>query len=383
MTRYALRRLLASVPVVCVASFILFWAVRATFDPLAKLRQSVDPTALHRETVRLGLDRSRRPLQPAGRPVLRPPRSPGGPAMTQPTALPAPPPPVPGPPATSGDPRTSRVVLSRFLRHRLAVASLVVLLLLAVCCFGAAWIAPFPRNAQNLLAASEPPSGTHWLGTDSLSRDYLSEMLYAGQLSLAIGLGVALLATLVGTAAGAVAGYLGGWPDEVIMRVADLFLIVPPVAVLAVSLQGLGPSPLTIVVVLSGLGWTLIARVVRSRVIQLRHQEFVEAARVIGASGPRIVVRHLLPNLTGLIVVNVSLSVASAIILESTVSFLGYGVQPPKSSWGNMLTQAAGLIGTSQSYLLYVPGLAILVTVLAVNFLGDGLRDALDPQGRQ
>ncbi|MFI6403278.1 ABC transporter permease [Streptomyces sp. NPDC050548] len=299
--------------------------------------------------------------------------------MTQPTTtLLAPPPPV-----VPGDPGTARVVLSRFLRHRLAVASLVLLLLLAVCCFGAGWIAPYPRNAQDLLAASQPPSGAHWLGTDSLGRDYLSEMLYAGQLSLAIGLGVALLATLVGTAAGAVAGYLGGWPDEVIMRVADLFLIVPPVAVLAVSLQGLGPSPLTIVVVLSSLGWTLIARVVRSRVIQLRHQEFVEAARVIGASGPRIVVRHLLPNLTGLIVVNVSLSVATAIILESTVSFLGYGVQPPKSSWGNMLTQATGLIGTSQAYLLYVPGLAILVTVLAVNFLGDGLRDALDPQGRQ
>ncbi|MCQ6246493.1 ABC transporter permease [Streptomyces malaysiensis] len=303
--------------------------------------------------------------------------------MTQPTALPTPPPPVSGPPAAPGDPRTSRVLLSRFLRHRLAVASLIVLVLLAVCCFGATWIAPSPRNAQNLLDASQPPSGAHWLGTDSLGRDYLSEMLYAGQLSLAIGLGVALLATLVGTAAGAVAGYLGGWADEVIMRGADLFLIVPPVAVLAVSLQGLGPSPVTIVVVLSSLGWTLIARVVRARVIQLRHQEFVEAARVIGASGPRIVVRHLLPNLTGLIVVNVSLSVAMAIILESTVSFLGYGIQPPRSSWGNMLTQAAGLIGTSQSYLLYVPGLAILITVLAVNFLGDGLRDALDPQGRQ
>ncbi|MFI2471394.1 ABC transporter permease [Streptomyces globisporus] len=304
--------------------------------------------------------------------------------MTQPTALTAPLPFHDGPPPNpSGDPRSSRAILSRFLHHRLAVASLVVLLLLTVCSFGAAWIAPYPRNEQNLLAASRPPSGTHWLGTDSLGRDYLSELLYAGQLSLAIGLGVALLATLVGTAAGALAGYLGGWPDEVIMRVADLFLIVPPVAVLAVSLQGLGPSPLTIVIVLSSLGWTLIARVVRARVIQLRHQEFVEAARVIGASGPRIVLRHLLPNLSGLIVVNVSLSVATAIILESTVSFLGYGVQPPKSSWGSMLTQAAELIGTSQAYLLYVPGLAILVTVLVVNFLGDGLCDALNPQGRQ
>ncbi|MGV9849056.1 ABC transporter permease [Streptomyces sp. NPDC003442] len=306
--------------------------------------------------------------------------------MTQPTPLPtqlSPTATAPTPPSDRGDRRTSLVVLSRFLRHRLAVASLVVLTLLAVCCFGASWIAPHPRNAQNLLEASQPPSAGHWLGTDALGRDYLSETLYAGQLSLAIGLGVALLATLVGTTAGAVAGYLGGWADEVIMRVADLFMIVPPIAVLAVSLQGLGPSPVTIVVVLSSLGWTLIARVVRSQVIQLRHQEFVEAARVVGARGPRILVRHLLPNLTGLIVVNVSLSVAMAIILESTISFLGYGIQPPESSWGNMLTQAAGVIGTDQSYLLYVPGMAILITVLAVNFVGDGLRDALDFQGRQ
>lgn len=306
--------------------------------------------------------------------------------MTQPTPMPtqlSPTATSPTPPSYREDRRASRVVLSRFLRHRLAVASLVVLTLLAVCCFGASWIAPYPRNAQNLLDASQQPSATHWLGTDALGRDYLSEALYAGQLSLMIGLGVALLATLVGTAAGAVAGYLGGWADEVIMRVADLFMIVPPIAVLALSLQGLGPSPVTIVIVLSNLGWTMIARVVRSQVIQLRHQEFVEAARVVGARGPRILVRHLLPNLTGLIVVNVSLSVAMAIILESTISFLGYGVQPPQSSWGNMLTQAASLIGTSQSYLLYVPGMAILVTVLAVNFLGDGLRDALDPQGRQ
>ena len=305
--------------------------------------------------------------------------------MTNSAALPVAQPATPAapPPAGSKDKPRYRIVLERFLRHRLAVLGLAVLTALMVCCFGAHWIAPYPDNAQDLLLGAQPPSSAHWLGTDTLGRDYLSELLFAGQVSLAVGLCVALLSTVVGTAVGAIAGFVGGWADEVIMRVTDLFLIVPAIAVLALALQALGPSPVTIVLVLSALGWTMIARVVRSQVLTLRNKEFIEAARVIGASGPRIVVRHLLPNLTGVIAVNVSLAVASAIILESTISFLGFGIQPPRSSWGNMLSQAAGLIGTSQAYLLYVPGLAILITVLAVNFVGDGLRDAFDPQGRQ
>ncbi|MYS86213.1 ABC transporter permease [Embleya scabrispora] len=291
--------------------------------------------------------------------------------------------PTPAKPAPAKDKPRRRIVLERFLRHRLAVVGLVILSALAIACFGAHWIAPYPHNRQDLLLGAQQPSSAHWLGTDALGRDYLSELLFAGQVSLAVGICVALLSTVVGTAVGAIAGFAGGWADEVIMRVTDLFLIVPAIAVLALALQALGPSPVTIVLVLSALGWTMIARVVRSQVLTLRNKEFIQAARVIGASNARIVVRHLLPNLTGVIAVNVSLAVASAIILESTTSFLGFGIQPPQSSWGNMLSQAAGLIGTSQAYLLYVPGLAILITVLAVNFVGDGLRDAFDPQGRQ
>ena len=200
---------------------------------------------------------------------------------------------------------------------------------------------------------------------------------------MAIGFFVALVATIVGTVVGAVAGYVGGAVGELIMRTTDLFLIVPGVAVLALALQGLGSSPVTIVLVLAALGWTYIARVVRSQVLSLREKEFIEAARVIGASTPRILVRHMLPNLAGVIAVNISLATATAIIVESTLSFLGFGVQPPKTSWGNMLSQAAGLVGTPQAYLLYFPGLFILLTVLCVNFIGDGLRDALNPQGKQ
>lgn len=276
----------------------------------------------------------------------------------------------------------TRQLLKGFLRHRLGVVSLVVLVILLVVCFGAAWIAPYPQGQQDLLTGPTPPSGAHWLGTDELGRDYLSEILFAGQISLAIGLAVALLATVVGTALGAVAGYLGGWIGELIMRITDLFLIVPAIALLAVILQGLGSSPTTIVFALTALGWTYIARVVRAQVLSLREKDFIDAARGIGASGFRIVVSHLLPNLAGVIAVAMSLAVASSIIAESTLSFLGFGVQPPQTSWGSMLSQAAGYVGTPQVYLLYFPGLFILVTVLCVNFIGDGLRDALDPQGK-
>lgn len=272
------------------------------------------------------------------------------------------------------------IVRRQFFRHKLAVVGLVVLVLLAIACFGATWIAPFPGNQQDLLLGSTGPNAEHWLGTDDLGRDFLSELLFAGRISMAIGLAVALLATVIGTFLGAIAGYLGGWVDEVIMRCVDLFLVVPAIAVLALALKGLGSSLGTIVLVLGALGWTYIARVVRSQVLSLREKEFIDAAKVLGASTTRILVRHMLPNLAGVIAVNISLSVATAIIVESTLSFLGFGVQPPQSSWGNMLSQAAGLLGTPQMYLLIFPGLFILVTVLCVNFIGDGLRDAFDPR---
>lgn len=277
----------------------------------------------------------------------------------------------------------TREVLRRFRRHRLAVIGTVVLVLLVVACFGASWIAPYDQGVQDLALGPTPPSAEHLLGTDELGRDYLTELLFAGRISLAIGFFVAIFATLLGTAVGAIAGYRGGVLGEVIMRVTDLFLIVPAVAILALALEALGSSPATIVLVLSGISWTYIARVVRSQVLSLREKEFIEAAKVIGASTPRILVRHLLPNLAGVIAVNISLATATAIIIESTLSFLGFGVQPPQTSWGNMLSQAAGLVGTPQVYLLYFPGLFILLTVLCVNFIGDGLRDALDPQGKQ
>lgn len=271
----------------------------------------------------------------------------------------------------------------RFARHKMAVLGLVVLVGLAVASFGATWIAPAPQGAQDLGLGPTAPSAAHWFGTDELGRDYLSEILYAGRVSLAVGLGVSVLSTTIGTLIGTMAGYIGGWVDEMVMRLTDLFLIVPAIAILALGLEALGQSTITIMAVLAAVAWTPIARIARSQVLSLREKEFVDAARAIGASTPRIVVRHILPNLAGVIAVNMSLAVAVAVIIESTLSFLGFGVQPPDSSWGSLLSTAAGLVGTPQAYLLYFPGLLILLTVLAVNFVGDGLRDALDPQSKQ
>ena len=271
----------------------------------------------------------------------------------------------------------------RFRRHKVAIASIVVLLVLVVLCFGATFFAPFPSNEQNLLLGPVSPNGTHWLGTDELGRDQLTTLLYSGQISLKIGFAVALISTLVGTAIGALAGYFGRATDQVLMRTTDLFLVIPAIAILALALEFFGHTDTVIILVLAGLFWMGVARVVRGQVLSLKEKEFVEAARASGASPLRIIVRHILPNIIGPILLNVTLGVAAAIITESTLSFLGFGVQPPQTSWGKMLSDAEGYVGTSQSYLIYAPGLMIVLTVLAVNFIGDGLSDAFDPQSEQ
>ena len=267
----------------------------------------------------------------------------------------------------------------RFRRHRLALVSIGVLVLLGVCCFAAPLVAPFGRDQQNLTLGAVGPSARHWLGTDELGRDELTRLLYAGQISLEIGFAVAILSTLVGVVVGAVAGFVGKATDQLLMRLTDLFLVLPALALLAIALARFGHGTVTIIWVLAALFWMYIARVVRAQVLVLREQEFIEAARASGASRTWIVVRHVLPNCVGPIVVNATLAVAAAIVAESALSFLGFGVQLPATSWGRMVADAEGYIGTSHAYLLYFPGLAILITVLAVNFVGDGLRDAFDP----
>ena len=268
----------------------------------------------------------------------------------------------------------------RFFRHRLAMFGLLILVVMCVCTFGASWVAPYP-NTPDLLADAVGPSRKHWFGVDLVGRDYLTTCLYAGKISLKIGLFVSVLSTILGTLTGAIAGYFGKAADQVLMRVTDLFLLLPGLAVLAVALKLLGGQDWTIILVLAGLGWMGIARIVRGQVLSLKEKEFVEAAKSIGCSNTRIILRHIVPNLVGPIMVNASLSVAGAIIAESTLSYLGFGVQPPKTSWGKLLADGKETIAT-KAYLLYFPGLLIILVTLAVNFLGDGLRDATDPQAK-
>jgi peptide/nickel transport system permease protein len=269
----------------------------------------------------------------------------------------------------------------RFFRHKLALVSIVILLVLIVACFGASWFAPYPKNQTNLLITPGGPTAKHWFGTNALGQDMFTQTLYAGRISLKIGLAVAFFSTIVGVIVGALAGFYAGWIDQGLSRLTDLFLVVPELAILGVAIQRLGRSDNAFIIVLAALGWMYIARVVRGQVLSLKEKEFVEAARASGASGTRIITRHILPNCIGPIMVNATLAIAAAVIAESTLTYLGLGLQPPATSWGILLNQAESAVtSTGQFYLVFFPGLLLVLTVLAVNFLGDGLRDAFDPQ---
>jgi peptide/nickel transport system permease protein len=271
-----------------------------------------------------------------------------------------------------------RLAWRRLRRHRLAMASLVLLGLIALVVIFAGLFAPKGFAEQNLTAQLLAPGRGHLLGTDTLGRDELSRVIYGGRISLATGLGVALSAGFIGTIIGSMAGFYGGRIDMVLMRLTDLFLSIPLLVILIIAATILGGSVLDIVIVLSLFFWMPLARIVRGVFLSLKEKEFVEAARALGASGARIIVRHMLPNALGPIIVNVTLAVAEAILIESVLSFLGFGIQPPTPTWGNMLAESRDL-ATTAPWLVWFPGLAILLTVLCVNFFGDGLRDALDP----
>jgi peptide/nickel transport system permease protein len=284
-----------------------------------------------------------------------------------------------------------RLFRRRFLKHKLAVASAVILILLTLAVVFAPVVTTYDLTQQDLTNIRKPPNGEHWFGTDNLGRDIFTRVVYAGRISLKIGFFVALISTFVGTLVGSVAGYVGRWVDQLLMRITDLFLIIPALAVLMVAnkkfqgeeLFGFNVASDTLaIVILSFLLWQTIARVVRGLILSLKEKEFVDAARASGASTGRIILRHILPNCIGPIAVNATLVVGLAILTESTLSFLGFGVQPPEVSWGYLVNDARGTAGTDYAYMIYFPGLAILLTVLCINFLGDGLRDAFDPQSK-
>lgn len=269
-------------------------------------------------------------------------------------------------------------VWRRLRRHRPAMVSLAVFVFIAAACLAAPLIAPYRFDAIDLNGIRQAPSLHHLMGTDDLGRDLFTRVLYGGRISILIGLLSAAVATGIGTLVGALAGYYGGLIDSLLMRATDVAYALPALPLLIVLASYTQADATSIAVIIGLLSWMGTARVVRGEVLGLKTAAFVEAARALGASTRRIIGRHILPNAVGPIVVGATLAVGNAIIAESSLSFLGLGVQPPVPTWGNLLQDATNTMGT-YPWLTVFPGLAILVVVLAVNFLGDGLQAALDP----
>ncbi len=289
-------------------------------------------------------------------------------------------------------------VWKRFRRHRLAMAGVLVLALMVFVAVFAKQLAPYnPDTIDQVHWQGNPlppcflnaaQCAGHLLGTDEVGRDLLSRLMFGARISLTVGVSAVLMEIIIGTFLGAIAGYYGGWIDYAIMRITDVFLSIPllPLLLVLTAIVAANSSKASlgfgvIVLIIGALSWPGVARLVRASFLSLRELEYAEAARAIGNNDGRIIFRHLLPNAVAPIIVQATLDVANVIILESTLSFLGFGIQPPTASWGNMLANAESNLQIAW-WVATFPGLCILVTVLAINYIGDGLRDALDPNMR-
>jgi peptide/nickel transport system permease protein len=271
--------------------------------------------------------------------------------------------------------------LRRFSRHPLAVIGLTIVLILAVMSLLAPWLSGQGPTQQDLTQRLRAPSTDHWLGTDEYGRDVWSRVLHGGRVSLTVGLAAVGISTLIGIILGALAGYFGGAIDQLIMRLVDIFLCIPTLFLILMFIVFVGPNVFNVMIIIGLTSWTELARLVRAEFITLKQREYVMAARAMGLSHRRIMFRHILPNALAPVFVSATFGVAGAILLESGLSFLGLGVQPPTPSWGNILTSGKDYI-TQAWWLTLFPGLAIFLTVLGYNLLGDGLRDYLDPRMR-
>ena len=269
----------------------------------------------------------------------------------------------------------------RLWRNRLAISGLALVLGLFAVALLARWLAPYDPDFIDLKQVLMPPSPAHLLGTDTLGRDVLSRIIFGARVSLLVGFVAVGIATLIGLLVGALAGYYGGVLDQILMRLVDLMLCFPTIFLILAVIAVLGPSIWNIMAVIGLTGWMGVARLVRAEFLSLREREFVVAARALGASDARLIWRHLLPNALTPVMVSATLGVAGAILVESSLSFLGLGVQPPTPSWGNMLTMGKDNIEIAW-WLSVFPGLAILVTVMSYNLLGEGIREAIDPRLR-
>lgn len=268
----------------------------------------------------------------------------------------------------------------RLRRNRMAVLGLAVLVFFILVALLTPWIAPYGYAQQNLELGAAPPSAAHWLGTDVFGRDLLTQIMYGGRISLAVGFVATAVALLIGVTWGAIAGYAGGRLDAVMMRLVDILYALPFMIFIVLLMVVFGRNMLLLFLAIGAVEWLTMARIMRAQVQSLRQQEFVEAAISLGLSPAAIIRRHLIPNALGPIIVYTTLTIPSVMLLEAFLSFLGLGVQPPQTSWGLLISYGAQSM-EEYPWLLVFPGLALTLTLFSLNFLGDGLRDALDVRG--
>ena len=276
----------------------------------------------------------------------------------------------------------TRAAVRRFLRHRLAIVGVILVSIVILLALFAPLLTPWPPNRIDLsVGARQPPSARHILGTDVSGRDVWARVLYGGRTSTIVGFGAVGLYLIIGTALGLLAGYYGRFLDQVIMRFTDTILSIPPLLLIIVFVAVVGPSIGSVITVIGLLGWPQTTRLVRGQLLVLRESEFITAARVVGVPDRAILLRHMLPNILGPLTVVATFGVATAVLLESSLSFLGLGVRPPEASWGNLITEATSPVVLNLMPWQWIPAaIAITATVLGVNFIGDGLRDAIDPK---
>jgi len=273
---------------------------------------------------------------------------------------------------------TFRRGLEVFSENRLAVAGVGLVVFFVLFCFVGPLVYHTDQVTTNLAIANEPPSRAHPLGTDPTGYDELGRLMYGGQASLAVGIAAALLATVFGTLYGAVSGYIGGAVDGVLMRLVDGLYAIPPLFLLLVLATIYSPGPAVMIVLIGALSWLTAARLIRGESLSLRVREYVQAVQVIGGSHRRAIVRHIAPNAIGTVVVFASFSVADSILTLAFLGYLGLGLQPPRTDWGGMLSTATVYINSGYWWLLYPPGICIILVAIAFNFMGDALRDAFE-----
>ncbi|MFZ7087479.1 ABC transporter permease [Curtobacterium sp. RRHDQ10] len=274
------------------------------------------------------------------------------------------------------------VALRRFLRNRLAVVGLVVVVLFVLFCFVGPFLFPTDQTHTDLASANLAPGAGHLLGTDAVGHDEFGRLMYGGTVSLLVGLAAGLLATVIGTLWGAIAGYAGGWVDAVMMRVVDAGIAIPALFILLVISAISTPDVWGLIVILGFVSWLVPSRLIRAETLTLKNRDYVLTLRAIGGSHARAVMRHVLPNSVSTIVVAATFQVADAILLVAYVSYLGLGVQPPATDWGGMLSAGLTAAYSGRWWLILPPGLAVILVVCAFNAIGDGLRDAFDVRGR-